>query len=46
VINASKSHEQKLVSEQPHGAVESRVVIGQAEGITAQHNTVPVNQAY
>jgi AmiR/NasT family two-component response regulator len=28
------------------GALESRVVIEQAQGITAQHNTVLLDQAY
>jgi AmiR/NasT family two-component response regulator len=31
---------------QPPGELESQVVIEQARGIAAQHNTVPVDRAY
>jgi AmiR/NasT family two-component response regulator len=46
VLNASKLHDQEQLSEQLQRALESRVVIEQAKGITAHQNTVPVDQAY
>jgi GAF domain-containing protein len=46
VINASKIRQQQQLSEQLQHALESRVVIEQAKGITAQQNTVSVDQAY
>jgi len=46
VINASKMRQQQQLSEQLQGALESRVVIEQAKGITAQQNTISVDQAY
>jgi GAF domain-containing protein len=42
VLNASKLHDQ----EQLQGALESRVVIEQAKGITAQRKSVTVDHAY
>jgi hypothetical protein len=42
VLNASKLHDQ----EQLQGALESRVVIDQAKGITAQRKSVTVDHAY
>ena len=46
VLNASKLHDQKQLSEQLQGALESRVVIEQAKGITAQQKSVSVDEAY
>lgn len=46
VINASKIRQQQQLSEQLQEALESRVVIEQAKGITAQQNEVTVDQAY
>ena len=46
VINASKIRQQQQLSEQLQHALESRVVIEQAKGITAQQNAVSVDQAY
>jgi GAF domain-containing protein len=46
VLNASKLHDQEQLSKQLQLALESRVVIEQAKGITAHRNTVPVDQAY
>jgi len=46
VINASKMRQQQQLSEQLQQALESRVVIEQAKGITAQQNAVSVDQAY
>lgn len=46
VINASKIRQQQQLSEQLQAALESRVVIEQAKGITAQQNAVTVDQAY
>jgi GAF domain-containing protein len=46
VLNASKLHDQKRLSQQLQQALDSRVVIEQAKGITAHQNTVPVDQAY
>jgi len=46
VLNASKLHDQQHLSEQLQGALESRVVIEQAKGITAQQKSVSVDQAY
>ena len=46
VINASKLRQQEQLSEQLQGALESRVVIEQAKGITAQQNSVSIDQAY
>jgi Response regulator with putative antiterminator output domain len=46
VINASKIRQQQQLSEQLQHALESRVVIEQAKGITAQQNSVTVDQAY
>jgi|GEM_PF-2433075 hypothetical protein len=42
VVNASKLHRQKQLSEQLRHALESPVIIEQAKGITAQQHTVPV----
>ncbi len=46
VINASKMRQQQQLSEQLQHALESRVIIEQAKGITAQLRTVTVDQAY
>jgi len=46
VINASKMRQQQQLTEQLQQALESRVVIEQAKGITAQQNAVSVDQAY
>ena len=46
VLNASKLHDQKQLSQQLQGALESRIVIEQAKGITAQQKSVSVDQAY
>jgi len=46
VINASKIRQQQQLGEQLKHALESRVVIEQAKGITAQQNAVSVDQAY
>jgi AmiR/NasT family two-component response regulator len=46
VLNAAKLHDQEQLSEQLQHALDSRVVIEQAKGITAHQNTVPVDQAY
>jgi GAF domain-containing protein len=46
VLNASKLHDQQQLSDQLQQALDSRVVIEQAKGITAQQHTVPVDQAY
>jgi GAF domain-containing protein len=46
VINASKIRQQQQLSEQLQQALESRVVIEQAKGITAQQKAVTVDQAY
>jgi GAF domain-containing protein len=46
VVNASKLHQQEQLSEQLQQALESRVVIEQAKGITAYKHTVSVDRAY
>jgi GAF domain-containing protein len=46
VVNASKLRQQEQLSEQLQHALESRVVIEQAKGITAQQNSVTIDQAY
>jgi GAF domain-containing protein len=46
VVNASKLRQQEQLSEQLQEALESRVVIEQAKGITAYKHTVSVDQAY
>jgi GAF domain-containing protein len=46
VVNASKLHQQHQLSEQLQEALESRVVIEQAKGITAHKHAVSVDQAY
>ena len=46
VVNASKLRQQEQLSEQLQEALESRVVIEQAKGITAQQQGVTVDQAY
>jgi len=46
VVNASKLRQQEQLSEQLQEALESRVIIEQAKGITAQQNTVSVDRAY
>ena len=46
VINASKMRQQQQLSEQLQQALESRVVIEQAKGITAHQHTVTVDEAF
>src|SRR5664280_988375 len=46
VVNASMLRQQEQLSEQLQHALESRVVIEQAKGITAFKNAVKVDQAY
>jgi GAF domain-containing protein len=46
VVNASKLRQQEQLSEQLQEALESRVVIEQAKGITAQQNAVTIDHAY
>ena len=46
MVNASKLRQQEQLTEQLQEALESRVVIEQATGITAQRHAVPVNDAY
>lgn len=46
VINASKMRQQQQLSEQLQQALESRVVIEQAKGITAQQHAVTVDEAF
>jgi GAF domain-containing protein len=46
VVNASKLRQQEQLSEQLQEALDSRVVIEQAKGITSQQNSVTVEEAY
>jgi GAF domain-containing protein len=46
VVNASKLRQQEQLSEQLQEALESRVVIEQAKGITAYKNAVTIEAAY
>jgi GAF domain-containing protein len=46
VLNASKLHDQEQLSEQLQQALDSRVVIEQAKGITAHRKSVTVDHAY
>jgi GAF domain-containing protein len=46
VVNASKLRQQEQLSEQLQEALESRVVIEQAKGMTSQQNSVTIDQAY
>jgi len=46
VVNASKLRQQEQLSEQLQEALESRVIIEQAKGITAQQHAVTIDQAY
>jgi GAF domain-containing protein len=46
VVNASKLRQQEQLSEQLQEALDSRVVIEQAKGITAHQNSLTVDQAY
>jgi len=46
VVNASKLRQQEQLSEQLQQALETRVVIEQAKGITAYKNAISVDQAY
>jgi GAF domain-containing protein len=46
VVNASKLRQQEQLSEQLQEALESRVVIEQAKGITAYKHAVTIDQAY
>ena len=44
--DASKLRQQQQLSEQLQEALESRIVIEQAKGITAQRHGVTIDQAY
>jgi PAS domain S-box-containing protein len=44
--DAAKLHQQRQLSEQLQGALESRIVIEQAKGITAERHKVTIDQAY
>jgi GAF domain-containing protein len=46
VVNASKLRQQQQLSEQLQEALESRIVIEQAKGITSQKNAVTIDRAY
>jgi GAF domain-containing protein len=46
MVNASKLRQQEQLSEQLQNALESRVVIEQAKGITSQQNSITLDQAY
>jgi GAF domain-containing protein len=46
VVNASKLRQQEQLTEQLQHALESRVVIEQAKGITSQKNAITIDQAY
>jgi len=46
VVNASKLRQQEQLSEQLREALQSRVVIEQAKGITAYKHAISVDQAY
>jgi len=46
VVNASKLRQQEQLTEQLQAALESRVVIEQAKGITAYKHAVTIEQAY
>jgi GAF domain-containing protein len=46
MVNASKLRQQEQLSEQLQQALESRVVIEQAKGITAQQNSITIDEAY
>ena len=46
VVNVSKLRQQEQLSEQLQEALESRIVIEQAKGITAYKNAVTIDQAY
>jgi transcriptional regulator with GAF, ATPase, and Fis domain len=46
VVNASKLHQQEQLSEQLQEALDSRIIIEQAMGITAYQCAVTIDQAY
>ena len=46
MVNASKLRQQQQLTEQLQEALESRVVIEQAKGITAQQHAISVGEAY
>jgi GAF domain-containing protein len=46
VVNASKLRQQEQLSEQLQHALESRIVIEQAKGITAQQKAVTIDEAF
>ena len=46
VVNASKLRQQEQLSEQLQQALETRIVIEQAKGITSQQNAITIDQAY
>ncbi len=46
VVNASKLRQQQQLSEQLQEALQSRVIIEQAKGITAQQHAVTIDEAY
>jgi GAF domain-containing protein len=46
VVNASKLRQQEQLSEQLQHALQTRIVIEQAKGITSQQNAITIDQAY
>jgi GAF domain-containing protein len=46
VVNASNLRQQEQLSEQLQQALESRIVIEQAKGITSQRNAITIDEAY
>jgi AmiR/NasT family two-component response regulator len=46
VVNASKLRQQEQLSEQLQEALESRIIIEQAKGITAYKNAVSIDAAF
>jgi GAF domain-containing protein len=46
VVNASNLRQQEQLSEQLQKALESRIVIEQAKGITSQKNAITIDEAY
>jgi AmiR/NasT family two-component response regulator len=46
IVNASTLRQQQQLNEQLQHALNSRIVIEQAKGITAQHDEITVEEAY